>query len=43
VEEFKHGIMFVGLLFIDKLITVVKRLYEHLFVRKQERWLIDLF
>jgi len=33
-EEFKHEIVFVGVLFSDKLITVVKRLYEHLFIRK---------
>ena len=43
VEEFIHGVMFAGLLFIDKLTAVVEWLYEHLFVRKQKRWLINLF
>jgi len=42
MEEVKHRIMLVQMLFGDEFIIVVERLDVHLFIWKQKGWYVDL-
>ena len=42
MEEVKHRIMFVRMLFGDEFIIMVEQLDVHLFIWKQEGWCVDL-
>jgi len=42
MQEVKHRIMLIQILFGDEFIIMVERLDVHLFVRKQEGWCVDL-